>query len=861
MQEGVKMPRWVAAIAPWGVGLLLFCAVAYLFYAPQFEGLSLGQGDIAQYAGMSQDIRQHREATGEDPQWTGNMFSGMPAYLIDVEYPAQDVKGCVGQLVKIVDGPMNMTLFAMILMMVAAVLMGINPWIGIIAGLAYGLSTYLFLIIDAGHITKMWALVYAPPLVASVWYALRRNMWVGALLAALFGSLELGANHPQITYYFLLACLALWLSELYYAFKDRATAVFARRTALLALAALLAVGSNLSPLWYTMRHQQYTTRGVAEAAEVADAERAREERIAYNTAWSYGIAESGNMVVPSYMGSWSGDYNDRVIEVLRSRSAQEAIFGEAIDDLTAILREQMPGLSRRDVEYWLEAGDEELLGEVYYLYEARSNAALAYASNYWGEQPYTAGPTYLGAAVLFLALLGALLTTARNRWWIICTSLFALLLAWGSNIMGFYELMYDLLPAYKNFRTVSMALVIVEWSAPLMAAFALNELIHSKLSAKALSRRIAIAAGVVLLSIAAMLLAADYGLANIYDELGKGLWVEQLREAALEARRSAAWGDALRSTLYIVVTALLVWLWRCRSYKTRGMQSLFVVLIGVVVVADIVGVDRRYLGEDKWFEGKPTELVPTAADREILADKGLAYRVLDLSADPFNSARASYFHRSVGGYHGAKLGRYQEVIDRYLRSNDAELLAALNVRYVIYNDEVLPLAAFVGVEPLGAAWLVEGVRRAKDAAEEIGLLEEVDLSATAVVGEELRLEAECYDATGEIAIVEYAPNYQRYEYSSPTPSLAVFSEIYFADGWTAYIDGEPAPYFAADYLLRGMELPAGEHSIEWRFRAPAWGVLSAIMGICSWLILLGVVAMLGVVIYRRRVEMKQNSKQ
>ncbi len=853
----LNFTRLSTIAAPWLVGLICFWVISYLFYSPQFDGLSLGQGDMTQYAGMSQDIREHREATGEDPQWTGNMFSGMPAYLIDVEYPTQDVKGSIGQVVKVVDGPMNMTLFAMILMMVAAVLMGINPWIGIIAGLAYGLSTYLFLIIDAGHITKMWALVYAPPLVASVWYALRRNMWVGAALAALFGSLELGANHPQITYYFLLVCVALWLSEVWFTYKEHAWRAFGCRTALLALAALLAVGSNIAPLWYTMRHQQYTTRGVAEAV---DKERARSEKIAYNTSWSYGIAESGNMVVPSYMGSWSGDYSEAAITVLQSRGTQEAIFNGAVDELTTLLRKQMPELSRRDVEYWLEAGDEPLLDELYYLYDLRSSRAAHYASNYWGEQPYTAGPTYLGAAAVMLALLGAMLASGRNRWWIVVVSLFSLLLAWGSNIMGFYEVMYDLLPAYKNFRTVSMALVVVEWSVPLMAAFALNELVCSRLSARALCRRIAFSVGVLFVAVVALLLSADYGLDSIYDELGEGLWVERLREAALDTRRSAAWGDALRSLLYVAVTAALLLLYvrvreRGSIWGVQGRVAcpVLISLIAIVMVADLVGVDRRYLGEEKWSEGAPTTIEATPYDREIMADTELGYRVLDRTADPFNSARASYFHRSVGGYHGAKLGRYQEVIDSYLVGDDAEMLAALNVRYVITPEGVLPLSAYCGVEPLGVAWLVEEVVRGGDASEELRLLDEVDLSAAAVVSRDETLAAERYDATGSIDLVEYSPNYLRYEYSSPTPSLVIFSEIYFADGWRAYVDGVEADYFSADYVLRGMELPAGEHRIEWRFRAPRWGVISAIMGVSSWLVLIALLAVVvGVVVGRVR---------
>ena len=852
-------------VAPWIVALVSFFAVSYIFYAPQFEGLSLGQGDIAQYAGMSQDIREHRAATGEDPQWTGNMFSGMPAYLIDVEYPAQEVKRSVGAVVKVVDGPMNMTLFAMLCMMVAVVLMGVNPWIGIIAGLAYGLSTYFFLIIDAGHITKMWALVYAPPLVASVWYALRRNMWVGAALAALFGSLELGANHPQITYYFLLACAALWLSELCFAFRDKAWSSFARRTALLALAAVLAAGSNVAPLWYTMRHSDHTTRGVSEASTGEDA---REEKMAYNTAWSYGIKESGNMLVPGYMGAWSGDYNEQAIKVLQSRGVQEAIYGEALNDLTNILRREIPEITRRDVEYLLNMGDEELLNDFYYLFDVRSASATKYVSNYWGEQPYTAGPTYLGAVAILLALLGAMLCSARERWWIVAVTLFALLLAWGSNIMGFYELMFDLLPGYDNFRTVSMALVVVEWSVPLLAAFALNALIRSELGKEQLRRRISIATGVVFAFIIAMLLVADYGVKGIYDELGDALWVEQLRDAVLSGRRGAAMADALRSVLYIIAVDAV--LWTMAGLKRGVMQKVLIALVALIVVADLVGVDKRYLGEDKWHKGTPMVMTPMDADNKIMADKDLGYRVLDLTTDTFNSARASYFHRSVGGYHGAKLGRYQEVIDKYLKSYNSELLAALNVRYVILlndrNGEVqtkdasykVDLKQFCGLEPNGAAWFVEDVVRGATAADELQLLGECNLLTTAVVAEGVELTAEGYSRDGSITLEEYAPNYLRYKSVSAEPSLAVFSEIYFADGWSLYVDGEQSDYFAVDYILRGAELSAGEHTIEWRFRAPGWTTLSAVMGAASWLILLAVVAVAAVAIYRKRVKTENN---
>lgn len=835
-----NMQRFGKMLLPWITGIALFTAVSLLFYAPQFDGKSLGQGDIAQYAGMSKDIKDHRAATGEDPQWTGNMFSGMPAYLIDVEYPTQYVKQSVGSTAKIIDSPMNMTLFAMLLMMVAVVLMGLNPWIGIIAGLAYGLSTYFFLVIDAGHITKMWALVYAPPLIASVWYALRKNGWLGAALAALFGSLELGANHPQITYYFLIVAATLWLSELWFAIKDKTLGKFGRTTLLLAAAALLALGSNFSPLWYTFKHQKYTTRGVAEAVSEDEA---RERKIAYNTEWSYGKAESFNMLVPDYMGRWSGDLNDKAIDILKGGGFNDAILRKAITEAAEIYRQYIPEMTPDHVLEAIEAGDEELLSLVYELADREARKAEAYASNYWGEQPFTAGPTYLGAAAIFLALLGMMYASGRDRWWIVASMLFMLLLAWGKNFMGFYELMYDILPGYSSFRTVSMALVVLEWAVPLLAAVALWRIWSDKPSYKSLVQRVSAAYGIVMLLVVIMIITADYGLADINAQLGDEWWVEQLKEAAYTARHDAMHSDVWRSMLYVTVTAGIVILYGwLREHKGDRQWVAYVAFAAIITVvsADLVGVGERYLNEDKWRAGKPTVLTPSEANRQILEDKELGYRVFDI--DHSGTATAAYFHRSVDGYHGAKLGRYQELLERYIYRESGAVLAMLNTRYIIDGGRVITLADAYGVEPLGAAWFVEGAYTQPTPAKELEALEYVDLRSKAVVSESVVGLEPMYDATGTISLTEYAPNYLKYEYDAPAEALCVFSEIYFPEGWSVTIDGEPSNYFAANYALRAMELPAGKHTVEWRFRAPGWSWTTTITAISSVAILLALVA-------------------
>ena len=417
----------IRRLLPAAAALALFFVVSAVYFAPQFRGEVLPQHDVVQYDGMAKDINDMREATGEDPQWTGRMFGGMPAYLINVAYPAQLVKNTLGRVVKIIDTPAAFLFFAMTAMWLMLLIFGVNPWVGVVASLAYGLSTYFLLIIGAGHITKMWALVYAPLMMGGAWMTLRGNMWAGGALTALTASLEIGANHPQITYYFLLAMAAFWISEGVTAFREKHFRNFALRTAVLAAAGLLAVGSNFSPLWYTAKHSKETMRGGSELASTAETSK-NGLALDYATAWSYGRTESLNLLVPDFMGRESG--------------TAFAPDGE----VAAVLN-----------DYGLRGAAQQLPA-------------------YWGTQPYTGGPTYLGAAAIFLAALGVALVRGRNKWWIVAVSALTLLLAWGRNLMWFTELAFDWLPGYNKFRTVSMALVVVQWTVPLLGALALMRL-------------------------------------------------------------------------------------------------------------------------------------------------------------------------------------------------------------------------------------------------------------------------------------------------------------------------------------------------------------------------------------------------
>ena len=816
-----------------GLGAIaLFFVLSALYFAPQYGGKVLAQHDVQQYEGMCKDILDNREATGEDAQWTGNMFGGMPAYLINVKYPGQAVKGTIGKCVTLIDMPTSLLFFAMLAMWLAALLFGLSPWVAIVAAVAYGFSTYFLLIIGAGHITKMWALVYAPLMMGATYCTLRRNMWTGAALTALFTSLEIGANHPQITYYFAIAMAALWISEGVYAYREKRIANWGKRTALLIVAGVAAVGSNLSPLWYTMKHTPETTRGGSELVS-SEAKSGNDGLdLEYATAWSYGKAESFNLLVPDFMGGASSDTFAKDGEVAQSLS-----------------------------QYGLQE-------------------MAQYISRYRGDQPYTAGPTYLGAAAIVLALIGLILLPNRQRWWLLAATVFTLLMSWGNNFMWFTELLFDYLPGYNKFRTLSMSQVVVQWSIPLLAAMGVGLIISQGADSKKIQRALLYAGGTTAAILLIMILGGralgDFGMEQsgemlsdqfrqMLQQQGATDWIkkgihEQMAwstaSAIADERAAAMSADAWRSLLFVLLTIGVLWLYTKRKFITNSIA--LCVVLAVIIVIDLVNVDSRYMGYDKFVEERTTKILPTAADKQIMADKDLGYRVFNLTVSPFNDATTSYFHRSVGGYHGAKLSRYQDIIDRYLSRINESVMDMLNVRYVITEEQGQPTVV-LRPSANGAAWSVKEVVRASSANQEIDLVGRIDTKREAVVSEEF-LPENFNLADAEVELVEYRPNYLRYTSQAGGNSLIVFSEIYTREGWSVSIDGQEAKPLRADYILRAVEVPAGEHTIEWRYRAPKWALIDGITMAFSVIILAAFAVTIILYLRNLRNETRQENK-
>ena len=808
---------------PVAVAVLLFGAVALVGFAPQLEGKVLPQHDIQQFDCSSQDIRDCREKFDEDPQWTGAMFSGMPAYQINIKYPSQIIKRSAESVQSIFEGPASMIFFAMLSAFVMAIMMGMSAWIGIIIGLAYGLSTYFFIIIGAGHITKMWALVYAPAMLGAIHYTLRRNMWVGGALAALFAALEIGANHLQMTYYFLFAAAALFISELVYAIKEARYTDFGKRTAILGVAAILAIGANFAPIYYTKQHTDDTTRGGSAIATENQNQKGLD--IKYATDWSYGIGESWNMLIPNLMGGDSGGNNT---------FAENGAVAKKFEEL---------GVSKEESKEYAQS-----------------------LPTYWGEQPGTAGPTYLGAIVIFLALLGLLLAENRDRWWILAATILSLFMAWGHNAMWFTEFCFKNVPLYDKFRSVSSALVVAEWSIPLLAGMALWQIHKHWEEKKQLSKAILISGGIVggiclIFALGGMFIhdtwLCDFGVERSIENMGSIFGDEavgcDLGEAMAAEQRGMLVADAWRSLIFILLGAGLLY---GALYISRKWTLAILGGLAVLIVVDILPINLRYVPYKKFVspDSVENEIQPNAADRAIMKDREPGYRVLDVtSGSPFNDATASKFHRSIGGYHGAKMSRYQDLIDVYLNREVATVKSAagekkepdmqtlpilnmLNTKYIITRNGIV----YNDYSRNGAAWFVDNLVGADDAMQELAALGEVDLKTTAVVASGTTVPQNM--GKGSIQLMSYRPNNLRYNYTlTGGPGVAVFSEIYYDKGWQAYVDGQPAESFRADYLLRAMVLPEGTHTVEWRFEAPNWSSTSAVTLICSLLIILALI--------------------
>ncbi len=764
---------------PHFVCVAAFALIALVYFYPVLSGKALYQGDIANFKGMSQEIKTFRETKHEEPLWTNSMFGGMPAYQISTLYPSNLVYKLDKLILGLLPQPANYLFLLMAGFFISGLMVGANVWVSAAVAVAFGFSSYSIIVIEAGHNSKVHAIAYFAPVLGAIIMTYNGRFLLGAALTALFLSLEIATNHLQITYYLLLTVLLLGVVKLVEMVMQGKMVDFAKGTSVLVVAAGLAVLPSITSLMATYEYGQYTMRGKSDLSKSAKESSGLDKD--YALGWSYGVSETGTILIPNFHGGASQQdvgVKSEIADVLKENGQPAA----AVKQITKS------------------------------------------APTYWGDQPFTSGPVYFGAIIVFLFVLGLLALGTADRWWILAAALLSIMLSWGKNWPPLTNLFFDYFPGYNKFRAVSMMLVIAQVVFPFLALLVLKKLTEAKPDFEKWKPKLLISlyitAGVCLLF--ALLPGAFFNFDGASDEQLKNSFPEWFMDALLTERESMLRWDAIRSLFFIGAAFGLIWFY----LKEKVSQPIFLGALALLFVIDLGGVDKRYVNGDSFVAKSRVEkpYTPTEADQAILQDPDPNYRVLNLAVNTFNDASTSYFHKSIGGYHGAKLKRYQELIDSCLSRSKMGAINMLNTKYVIIKDKTSgQLRPQQNPGACGNAWFVKDVQFVPNADAELTALTKDDFKplATAVVDETFKTQTANWksgnDSTATIKLTEYQPNDLKYEYSSTADQLTVFSEIYYDKGWNAYVDGKLTPHFRADYVLRSMVLPAGKHTVEFKF--------------------------------------------
>lgn len=783
-------------ILPHVVAFLLFIAIPLAYFYPQIQGKRLAQHDIAMWKGSAKEILDYKQKTGEQTLWTNSMFGGMPAYLISADYNANLLRA-VHKALHFINTPASFIFVTMAGFYILLLVFGVNPWLGIIGSIAYGFSTYFFIVIGAGHNAKIAAIGYVAPMIAGMVLALRGKYLSGLALFALFLGLNLVTGHPQITYYAAFIMAAIYLSAFYQAYTQKALKPFVQATAVLGIALVLAVGANFSRLWFTYDYGKESIRGKSELTDQQHDKTSGLDR-SYATQWSYGPMETFNLLIPNLVGGASamnlGD-DSKTFTFLRKN-------GVPYNQVQAIVR-QLP--------------------------------------TYWGPQPSTSGPVYLGAVVIFFFALGIALWRNPLKIPLLVVAVLALLLAWGNHFNFLTNLFMDYFPAYNKFRTVSMILVIVELIVPFVAIMGLKELLSGNVDKKGFLKSFKRALGVVA-GICLFFLIFGRGMFDFSSTIDQSLgWPEELIKVIKQDRMQLLTADSFRSLLFVLLAAAITYIFYIKKLKQSG----FLAFLALLVIVDMWPVNRRYMDNSNFILPKKVEAPfnASAADKKIMADPDPDFRVFNMTVSPFNDASTSYFHKSIGGYHGAKLRRYQDLIDRHLSQGNMAVFNMLNTKYIIQPGKDRQPVAVFNPEALGHAWFVDSVIMVNNADEEIAALQNFNPRKTAIVDRRFASEISGFSGSDStqrrsIQLLEYYPNRLVYRTVTQSNQLAVFSEIYYPKGWSVTIDGKPATHFRVNYILRAMIIPAGEHNIEFRFDPPMWDRARKVDLLASLVILL-----------------------
>ena len=826
----MKMSK-LKSFYPYLVAFILFIVIAYAYFPAIFEGNIVMQSEISSWRGAANEIIQFREQTGEEPLWTNSMFSGMPTTMISTEYKGNYLKNVYDGLF-VGPRPASYLILGLVSFYLLLLAFGVNPWLSIVGALAFGFCSYNFQILQVGHNAKMVAISLMPMVLASVVFAFRKNRWLGAVFFGITLAFQIMANHPQITYYLAFIVLFYGIAQLYKAVKAKALPAFLKTVTLLVVAVLFAAATNINHLWPTWEYSKYTMRGGSELTLNQNSQTKGGLDKEYATAWSYGIDETLNLMIPNFKGGASGGALDKNSETYKFLNSQGASNADQII-------QQLP--------------------------------------LYWGEQAFTAGPMYMGAIAIFLFVLGLVLIKGPMKWWIVGISLLALFLGWGRNFMFLSSFFYDYIPLYNKFRVPSMMLIVLQLTIPLLGIYTLNKILNGEYEKKTLIKGLKIAVGVT--GGICALFALLPGLAGSFVSPADSQYPDWLRQYLPQDRESLLRSDAFRSLVFILLAGVVIWAWMIQKIKSTHV----VFVMGLLILADMWTVDKRYLNNDHFVKQREfnNQYQPRPVDQAILADKDPNYRVLDISVNTFNDSHTSYHHKTIGGYSAAKLQRYQDIIDYFIYPemqsigktlessptlsameeslSKQTVLNMLNTKYVIVHANSAPVN---NKYAYGNAWFVKDYELVNTPDEELLGLKQIDPRESAVISKEFESVIQDkgfnFDENATIQLTSYAPNKLEYKTSAANEQLAVFSEIYYPKGWNVYIDGNKTDLLRADYILRAVIVPAGEHTVTFEYKPESYYMGARISAISSSLLLLALLG--GIIFYIMRYMKKKKDE-
>lgn len=815
------------------IAILAFVLLSFAYFFPaDIENRILFQHDTAAGAGAGQEVKEYYEQTGERSRWTNSLFGGMPMYQIAPSYDSTKSLQWVQKAYQLfLPDYVCLTFMLMLGFYILLRVFGIPVWLAGLGGIMWAFSSYFFILISAGHIWKFITLAYVPPTIAGIVLAYRGKLLWGGILTALFVALQITSNHVQMSYYFFFVILFFVGAYFEKAWRTKTLPQFFKASAVLIVAALVGIAANVSNLYHTYAYSKETMRGKSELVQTGDAAKQTSSGLDrdYITQWSYGIDETLTLLVPNFKGGASAALSQSETAMSKANPMYSSLYGSL--------------------------------------------------TQYFGTQPMTSGPVYVGAFVLFLFVLGCFIVKGPLKWALIGATFFSIVLSWGKNFMPLTDFFIDYVPLYNKFRAVSSILVIAEFTIPLLAIFALKRLLEEpeilKQEKKPLGISLLLTAGIaLLLAVAPGSIGSGYVPAQEAQMLQNAVNQQMIPANELsgilanlgEMRAELVSSDALRSFIIIGIGCSLLWLYA--SGKLRS--SLTIAGITILCLADMWGVNKRYLNDAQFVPHsiRTETFTKTNTDELILQDTSLDYRVLNFATSTFDDNNTSYWHKSVGGYHPAKLRRYQEMIEQHISpemqatykaiataggemdsvdANKFRVLNMLNTKYFIFpagqQRQTVPI---LNPHAYGNAWFVNKVQYVNNANEEIDALDSIIPTETAVVDarfkDVLKGATESYkDSLSSIRLTSYTPNRLTYETNNAQDGIAVFSEIYYPDGWHVTIDGQPAELARADYILRTMYVPAGQHTIEMRFDPTSLHVTEGIAYGALALLVIGII--------------------